>query len=47
MKSLDRRRLRVYGGAVVERDLGVAVVEYDGRRIGAPVIFGEPGTHRS
>lgn len=42
LKPLDRRRLKVYGGAIVERDVGVAVIEYEGRRIGAPVIFGEP-----
>ena len=43
LKPLDRRKLKVYGGAVVERDVGVAVVEYEGRRIGVPVVFGEPG----
>lgn len=41
LKPLDRRRLRVYGGAIVERDVGVAILEYEDRRIGAPVIFGE------
>ncbi|MBS7618814.1 aspartyl protease family protein [Candidatus Bathyarchaeota archaeon] len=42
LKPLSRRRLRVYGGAMVERDVGVAVLEYEGNRAGAPVIFGEP-----
>lgn len=42
LKPLDRRRLRVYGGGSVERDVGVAVLEYEGGRAGAPVIFGEP-----
>jgi len=42
LKPLDRRRLKVYGGAIVERDAGVAVLEYGGIRTGAPVIFGEP-----
>ncbi len=43
LKPLSRRRLRVYGGVVVERDVGVAVFEYESSRAGAPVIFGEPG----
>lgn len=42
LRPLSRRRLRVYGGATVERDIGVAVFEYEGNRAGAPVIFGEP-----
>ncbi|MBS7638749.1 aspartyl protease family protein [Candidatus Bathyarchaeota archaeon] len=42
LKPLSRRRLRVYGGTVVERDVGVAVFEYEDSRAGAPVIFGEP-----
>lgn len=42
LKPIDRKRLRVYGGAVVERDVGVVILEYEGSRAGAPVIFGEP-----
>ena len=42
LKPLARRKSRVYGGAVVERDIGVAVFEYGDSRAGAPVIFGEP-----
>lgn len=41
LRPLDRRRLRAYSGAVIERDVGVAVFEYEGTRAGAPVIFGE------
>jgi len=42
LKPVARRKLRVYGGAIVERDIGVAVIEYEGSRAGAPLIFGEP-----
>ncbi|MBS7610319.1 hypothetical protein KEJ19_07165, partial [Candidatus Bathyarchaeota archaeon] len=42
LKPIGRRRLRVYGGALVERDIGVAVFEYGDSLAGAPVIFGEP-----
>ncbi|MEM2179058.1 MAG: aspartyl protease family protein [Candidatus Methanomethylicaceae archaeon] len=42
LKPLGRRKLRVYGGGIVERDVGVAVFEYENTRAGAPVIFGEP-----
>lgn len=41
LTSLERRKLRVYGGAVVERDVGGLVFEYGGNRAVAPVIFGE------
>jgi len=42
IEPLERRRLRVYGGTVVERDVGVAIIEYQEHRTGVPVIFGEP-----
>jgi len=42
LKPITRRKLKVYGGTVVERDIGVAVLEYGDSRAGAPVIFGEP-----
>lgn len=42
LEPIARRKLKVYGGAVVERDIGVAVLEYEGNRAGAPVVFGEP-----
>ena len=41
LKPFARRKLKVYGGGVVERDTGVAVIEYEGTRAGAPVVFGE------
>ncbi|MEM2448664.1 MAG: hypothetical protein QXT14_06930, partial [Candidatus Bathyarchaeia archaeon] len=41
LKPVDRERLRVYGGAVVERDIGWALIEYGGKRRVVPVIFGE------
>jgi len=41
LKPIARRKLKVYGGTVVERDIGVAVIEYGGNLAGVPVIFGE------
>jgi aspartyl protease family protein len=43
LSPIDRERLRVYGGATVERDIGWALVEYGGKRRVVPVIFGEGG----
>ena len=42
LKPVARQKLRVYGGGVVERDLGGAAVEYEGRRAVVPIVFGEP-----
>jgi len=41
LSPIDRERLRVYGGATVERDVGWALVEYGGKRRVVPVVFGE------
>jgi len=41
LRPIERRGLRVYGGAIVERDIGGLVLEYGGNRAMAPVIFGE------
>jgi predicted aspartyl protease len=41
VRPIERRRLRVYGGAMVERDIGGLIFEYRGKRAVAPVIFGE------
>ena len=35
--------MRTFSGGVVERDVGGAIIEYEGRRTVVPVIFGEPG----
>jgi len=43
LKPIARRKLRVYGGGVVERDVGGAAVEYEGRRAVVPMVFGELG----
>jgi predicted aspartyl protease len=43
LKPVDRERLRVYGGDVVEREIGWALIEYGGKRRVVPVIFGEMG----
>lgn len=42
LKPVERRRLRVYAGTVIERDTGVAGIEYEGHRAGVTIIFGEP-----
>jgi predicted aspartyl protease len=42
-KPITRRKLRVYGGNLVERDIGGVVVEYEGQRAIVSVIFGEEG----
>jgi predicted aspartyl protease len=42
LKPVTRQRPRVYGGGVVERDIGGAAVEYGERRAIVPIIFGEP-----
>lgn len=41
LRPIERRKLRVYGGAIVERDIGGLVFEYGGNRAMAPSIFGE------
>jgi predicted aspartyl protease len=41
-KPIARQKLRVYGGGIVERDIGGAVVEYGERRAIVPIVFGEP-----
>jgi clan AA aspartic protease len=41
LKPVDREKLRVYGGAIVERKVGWALIEYGGKRRVVPVIFGE------
>ena len=42
IRPIMRRKLRVYGGGIVERDLGNAIIEYKDSRAGATIIFGEP-----
>lgn len=41
LKPVDREMLKVYGGAIVEREIGWALIEYGGKRRVVPVIFGE------
>ena len=43
LRPIARYRLRVFGGEVIERDVGGAIIEYEGRRAVVPVMFGEPG----
>jgi len=42
IKPIAKQKLRVYGGGIVERDVGGAVVEYEERRAIVPIVFGEP-----
>ena len=42
LKPVTRQKLRVYGGGIVERDVGGTVVEYEERRAVVPIVFGEP-----
>jgi predicted aspartyl protease len=41
IKPIARQKLRVYGGGIVERDIGGAVVEYGERQAIVPIVFGE------
>lgn len=41
IKPVEKRRLRVFGGQILERDTGVALVKYGETIAGAPVVFGE------
>jgi predicted aspartyl protease len=42
LRLVARRKLRVFGGDIIERDMSGAVVEYEGKRAVVPVIFGDP-----
>jgi predicted aspartyl protease len=42
LRPVARQRLRVYGGGVVERDVGGTALEYGDRRAVVPIVFGEP-----
>jgi predicted aspartyl protease len=41
IKPIARQKLRVYGGGIVERDIGGAVVEYGEQQAIVPIVFGE------
>jgi predicted aspartyl protease len=43
LRPIARYRLKVFSGEVIERDVGGAIIEYEGRRTVVPVVFGEPG----
>ncbi len=42
LRAVARRKLRVFGGDIIEREMSGAVVEYEGKRAVVPVIFGDP-----
>jgi len=41
IKPIGRRRLRVYGGQVIEREVAVVIIQYEKVRAGATVLFAE------
>ncbi|MEA2033654.1 MAG: hypothetical protein U9N41_08750 [Euryarchaeota archaeon] len=41
LTPVARRRLKVFGGDIIERDIGGAVVEHEGKRAVVPIIFGD------
>lgn len=43
LKPVGRRKLRIFGGQVVERDVGGALITYGEASAVVPVIFGEKG----
>ena len=43
LRPVTKRRLRVFSGGIIERDIGVGVIEYKEARTGAPIVFGEEG----
>ncbi|MCL0091671.1 hypothetical protein M1N59_00145 [Dehalococcoidales bacterium] len=43
LRPVTRRKLRVFGGSIVERNIGVGVIEYKEACSGAPIVFGEEG----
>jgi predicted aspartyl protease len=42
LRPVARRKIRIFGGDVIERDMSGAVVEYEGKRAVVPVTFGGP-----
>ncbi len=40
LKPITKRKLRVFSGEILERDIGEAVIEYEDRRAIVPVVFG-------
>lgn len=42
LRPIRRRKLRAFGGAVMERDMGYVVIEYEENMTPIPVIFGGP-----
>lgn len=43
IKPIGKRRLRVYGGRVIEREAAVAIIRYENAWAGATVLFAEEG----
>jgi predicted aspartyl protease len=40
LKPIAKRKLRVFSGRIIERDIGGAIIEYEGKRAVVPVVFG-------
>lgn len=43
IKPIGKRKLRVYGGQVIERSVGAALIKYGETLAGATVVFAEEG----
>jgi len=41
VKPIGKRKLRVYGGQIIEREAGVALVKYGNVQAGVTVLFAE------
>ncbi len=41
LSPIDKEKLKVYGGTIVEQDIGWVLIEYNKKRRVVPVIFGE------
>lgn len=43
IQAEDKQTFALANGDVIEREVGTALFSYEGRRRGAPIVFGEPG----
>lgn len=41
VKPIGKRKLRVFGGQVIERDVGAALIKYSEAQAGVTVVFAE------
>jgi len=43
IRAIGRRKFRVFGGELIEREVGVVIMEYEDTCAGVTVAFGEEG----